>query len=250
MRKSTIFGLATVAGLFVAGSATAGVVMFDLRGGTGDWDAALLNAGKTLKASWDFGTLPDFGLTDALEPLDAGGSRGNGEGRVPAGFLPTNVRIQSNLDRWGENGENPGGERQGTQPLVLIGPALQFGNTKNAVGANFFADSTDFIFDSPKTAVDFVVQGVSFSTSADVSVYGADNELLMRVTLNDIGTTGFRVGFLATEGSIITRINIDAENNFEGISGLANLYEGVVPAPGALALLGVAGLVSRRRRRA
>lgn len=252
MRKSTTFGLATIAGLFVASSATAGVVMFDLRGGTTDWDAALLNAGKTLKASWDFGTLPDFGLLDGDEPLDWRGSRGNAAGRVPEGFLPTNVRFQSNLDQWGANGENPGGERGGAQPLVFVGPSQGFGNTKNWLGSNFAADSFDIVFDGgTKTAVDLVVSTI-FATSTDVSVYGANNELLMRVTLAGTANAGYRVGFLATEGSIISRINIDTTSQalYEGVQGMMNVYEGVIPAPGALALLGVAGLASRRRRRA
>ena len=120
------------------------------------------------------------------------------------------------------------------------------------LGSNFAADSFDIVFDGgTKTAVDLVVSTI-FATSTDVSVYGANNELLMRVTLAGTANAGYRVGFLATEGSIISRINIDTTSQalYEGVQGMMNVYEGVIPAPGALALLGVAGLASRRRRRA
>jgi hypothetical protein len=253
MKKGMILGLASVAAAFVASAASAGAgaTFFDLRQGTGAWDEALIAAGKTRKATFDFGSLADWGITDAPEPIDW---RGAGGGRIPENFLPTNIRFQSNLDRAGGDGENPGGERGGNQPMFLLGPGQGFGNTKNFLGANFFADSTDIVFDTdnpnPKTAVDLVVSTV-FDTQCVVTVFGLNEQVLAQVTLNGTGNAGYRLGILAGEGQIIKRINLDSPALFaEGVQGAMSIYENIIPAPGALALVGLAGLVSRRRRTA
>jgi hypothetical protein len=246
-------GLASVAALFAASTVSAGITMFDLRQGTGAFDEAIIAAGKTLKADFDFGTLNDFGLVDISEPLDWRGSD-DSNGRVPENFLPTNIRFQSNLDRAGGSGENPGGERGGNKPLFLLGPGQGFGNTANFVGANFFADSTDIVFDADdrgaKTAVDLVVTTV-FDTECMVTIFGEGEEILFQTTLAGTGGAGYRVGFIADDGDIIKRINLDSPALFaEGVQGRMRVYTGIIPAPGALALLGVAGLISRRRRTA
>jgi hypothetical protein len=238
--------------MFVASAASAGDSIFwDLRQGTGAWDEAIANAGKTLKAEFDFGGLPDWGITEAPEPIDW---RGAGNGRIPENFLPTNIKFQSNLDRMGGDGENPGGERGGNQPMFLLGPGQGFGNTKNYLGANFFADSTDIVFpgegDGTKTAVDLVVSTI-FDTQCIVTVFGAGEVVLGQVTLGGTGNAGYRLGILVGDGQIIKRINLDSPALFaEGVQGAMKLYTGIIPAPGALALLGMAGLVSRRRRTA
>ena len=110
---------------------------------------------------------------------------------------------------------------------------------------------------------------MTFSMSPGVqgvagNFYGTDINFnvvptIVQVTLND-GTSyiGFQnaatdfVGFYST-GAAISSITISSQaatGSGDVYPTANNLYFAVVPAPGALALLGVAGLVSGKRRRA
>jgi len=82
-----------------------------------------------------------------------------------------------------------------------------------------------------------------------VTVYDEQGNLVGQAGGLDAPASGHSYGIIATGGDTIGRVNIyDEGGGAEGIMGTGNFY--VVPAPGALALVGIAGLVSRRRRRA
>ncbi len=56
------------------------------------------------------------------------------------------------------------------------------------------------------------------------------------------------IGFISTGASIASMTLVTSKPNTDVYATIDNMYFGVVPAPGALALLGLAGLVSRKRR--
>ena len=56
------------------------------------------------------------------------------------------------------------------------------------------------------------------------------------------------IGFISTGASIASITLVASKPNTDVYATIDNMYFGVVPSPGALALLGLAGLVSRRRR--
>ena len=254
-RASLAIGLAA---LSLGASASADIFLFDLEGGTQAWDEALEAQGKVLKASFNFDDL-DFsgnpaGFFRMDDPLDSGGSHGgNSAGEIPPGFIPDNVVIQSNLDPFGEFGPNP----RGIEGLAGVNAGWEGTSTNNAVLPNTNPDSLDIILAGRKTAVDLDV--VNFGDTAgegfdirgvrllSITVYDVNDQLL--VTFGDLDAPqagGHRYGLLAMGGDTIGRINIYGDTGFEGLYGLANFY---VPAPGALALLGLAGLIGTRRRR-
>jgi hypothetical protein len=56
------------------------------------------------------------------------------------------------------------------------------------------------------------------------------------------------IGFISTGASIASITLVASKPNTDVYATIDNMYFGVVPAPGALTLLGLAGLVSRKRR--
>ncbi len=100
----------------------------------------------------------------------------------------------------------------------------------NAVSGNFFGTDIDFN----------VTPSMVYLTLQDGSSY-----------LGFINASDAYTGFYST-GSLITSLRFTAVapgGSQEGVfPSVNNLYFGVVPAPGAIALVGLAGLISRRRR--
>ena len=99
-----------------------------------------------------------------------------------------------------------------------------------AVGANIFGTDSNFNIVAARITV----------TLADGSFYTASTS----------GVTGF-VGFISTI-SAISSLTMNAVGSGNVYVTADNLYfgvGGVVPAPGAVALIGLAGLVASRRRR-
>jgi len=158
--------------------------------------------------------------------------------------------------------------------------------TFNAIADGFYASpfggSTASVVWSATASGGLYVQGGVFSTNNPETLtfaftpgvravagnfFGTDinfgnASVLFTVQLSDgTGYTGFAsdptsfTGFYSTTSATISGLSLTV-NNFGGSGSVYpsvdNLYFGVVPvpAPGAAALLGVAGLVSSRRRRA
>lgn len=228
MKRRFTYGLAVGTTVLLAGHATAGFVLYDLGTDRTAWDDALAGAGKTPDNAWNFDDLPDFGIEGFDGPLG-----GAGAGPVPAGFLADKV----SMDAVGGAG-NP--------TLVAVGPSAGFGNSSNVILANFFTDTFQIDFaDSDKTAFEFeavtLLGGNVVALTINGQAFGDVN------IVADDGTLGRAWGILATDGDVISSVLIAdiVGGGAEGI-GYGMTY---VPAPGAFALLGVAGLMSGRRRR-
>ena len=111
---------------------------------------------------------------------------------------------------------------------VTIGLSDQVGNAMLNIGIDF----TEFALGGAITTDN----GSWFATPADLQVYEIDGRVL--------------IGQFTVDGDIEGTINIQGKN-----ADLTNWQErgisfssAVIPAPGAIALLGLAGLASRRRR--
>lgn len=90
---------------------------------------------------------------------------------------------------------------------------------------------------------------IVFGSAAGNWQYGTTNIVGFRF-LSAAGTTHygwmrFLMGAQPATGNLVTRTVVDFA--YESVAG-GSIIAGAVPAPGALALLGVAGLASRRRR--
>ncbi len=90
---------------------------------------------------------------------------------------------------------------------------------------------------------------IAFGSAAGQWQYGTTNIVGFRF-VSSAGTTHygwmrFLMGAQPASGNLVTRTVVDFA--YESVAG-ASIEAGAVPAPGALALLGVAGLASRRRR--
>ena len=226
MRKEM---LVAAGALFLAGSASADILLFDIDADPNAWADALQANGKVRKGGWNFDADADYGIAGFDAPLTSAGG-----GPVSPGTINTDNVVMDVINNSGP----------GATGLVAVGPSAGFGNPSNAVLANFFTDSFQMNFTSgDKTAVEFNALSLLGGTTVDITVNGGA-AVFAGVAA---GAGGHNYGILATGGDTIDSVNIfDTGGGAEGIQGSGTVY---VPAPGALALLGVAGLVSRRRRR-
>lgn len=176
--------------------------------------------------SWDFDSLPDFGIIAFDGPAGPGGS-----GPLPAGFF-TSTTIDSEFE-----GPNGGSRGAGGFGLVGVGPSAGFGNASNAVVANYFVDA--FLVDLGPGTVEFEWTGIVLlgSTSYDLYIDGA----LAFPGLTS-GTT-----YNLSGGPFTTVSMYDSTGG--GAEGMMGSAFTRVPAPAAGALLGLAGLAATRRRR-
>jgi MYXO-CTERM domain-containing protein len=90
---------------------------------------------------------------------------------------------------------------------------------------------------------------IAFGAAAGQWQYGADNLVGFRFVGADgqtrYGWMRFLMGSQPASGNLVARTVVDFA--YESVAG-ASIGAGVVPAPGAIALLGLAGLAGRRRR--
>ena len=249
--KMVLGGVCLIAGsaFAMATPAQANIRFFDIASDPGAWAAALEEAGKQVKGSWDFDLLNDFGILGISEPVGGG----VGQGPIPADFVLDNIQLFSNLSPFGTGGMNPHGNDDPVGgPLVLVGPGAGFGNPSNALLANFFIDSFDII-NAPldHTAMEINVLTLLGGPGVTISVYDENAVLAGQMSVN-AGIGGFHLGILVDNSDghshNLFQVNLfdDSGGGAEGIQGEAIFY---VPAPGSLALLGLAGFFGRRRRR-
>ncbi len=116
----------------------------------------------------------------------------------------------------------------GTGPAINLASGALIGSTSN------FSSSTATI---------------AFGSAAGQWQYGANNLVGFRF-VSAAGTTHygwmrFLMGAQPATGNLVTRTVVDFA--YESVAG-GSIEAGAVPAPGAIALLGLAGLAGRRRR--
>ena len=122
----------------------------------------------------------------------------------------------------------------------MVSAAAGVGSAINLSAGTLIGSSSNF---SSATST------IAFGSGAGQWQYGTTNVVGFRF-VSSAGTTHygwmrFLMGAQPATGNLVTRTVVDFA--YESVAG-ASIAAGVVPAPGALALLGVAGLASRRRR--
>ena len=131
----------------------------------------------------------------------------------------------------------------------------------SGLGATF-TDGNDTIFVYPDAfpidGVGLDAQGsITISFSTPMSYIGVDFPGSLHIDLFSGGSPiysssnfgGIGAGFFA---GLVTQSTFDEvllTDWFDGLAAIDNLSFGIIPAPGTLALLGLAGLMSTRRRR-
>ena len=117
--------------------------------------------------------------------------------------------------------------------MYIEGGKELFGGNNAAIQITFwYGDGNDFGFAVPAGTLD--------SNSASESVYTFD----LQFTLDAGAASATRISL---DFSYV-QANIPPEGVESGAAWATNMYANIVPAPGAMALLGVAGLAGRRRR--
>lgn len=226
------------AGLLLAGSfgssAKAGFVLFNIDVDPAGWAAAV--SGMTPSTAYNFGLDPDYGISGFNSPLTTAGNAVVSPGIVAPGVVFT--------DLFGT----------GVPELIGVGPGAGFGNTTNAVIANFFADGL-LITTAPATgAFDFFALSLLGGNTVDLTVNGTD--VFAGLIAPAAGT---HYGILATGGDMISSVSFfdtAVGGGAEGVQGLGTFYapadNGAVPVPPSMAFfgLGALGLIARRFRKA
>lgn len=205
----------------------------------------------------DFGVVARQGVTEGHRELFAGGSSNNNadqNGGNPAAAS-------------GQNPFNGGGEFRHAAGLAGFGNILAFDNATTGVGRNDGSGdglliSVGLIDDNNGDGDD---TGIEPTAGQDTDSSRWDTIFLFNYTVTDFSgrTISFdyqNLGSAANPG--VTEDTVQWWNatlgNFSGSNAAAGVYRDdlsdnitvVIPAPGAVALLGLGGLVAGRRRRA
>ena len=227
---------ASAAALFMVGaSAQAAVIFYDLDGGgQAQWDADLATYGYTMRSQTAWDTLGDWGINGIGGPVDFN----TNNTWIAPGDIPFDLAFDSNLTPYGTGG--PNGRGPNGNGLVVIGPSSGY-CPSNMLAANYFVDSFD-IFDAAGdvVAMEFFSMSV-LGVSMDITAYD-DNGAYLGSTGATIGPN--RYGVLVTGADTLGVVNLYDGVGAEGVMAVTTY----IPAPGALALLGLAGLARRRRR--
>ena len=249
--KKRLIVLGSFAALVVSSSALGGFIFFTDPAAFAD---ALAAQNKVSKGFWDLkpnNMPPDFigGFDDSLNINNIPTFK-DGTPFWDADTMLDNVTFQSNMSFQGEGGPNPRGENA----LVVLANGA-FGLDNNALLANTFVDGLDILSGPPAgdnhTAMALDVIDIFPLGDLHVTVWDKNEQNVAKINLGLL-ESGVKVflGILATDGSTIGRVNI-----FDTLGAPGGGAEGFtrievwIPAPGAMALLGVAGLFVRRRRR-
>ena len=123
----------------------------------------------------------------------------------------------------------------------MVSAAAGVGSALNLAAGTLIGSTSNF---SSSTAT------IAFGSAAGQWQYASNNIVGFRF-VSSAGTTHygwmrFLMGSQPATGNLVTRTVVDF--GYESVAG-ASIEAGAVPAPGALALLGVAGLAGKRRRR-
>jgi MYXO-CTERM domain-containing protein len=124
----------------------------------------------------------------------------------------------------------------------MVSAAAGVGSAINLAGGTSIGAASNY---SSSTAT------VVFGSAAGNWQYGSDNIVGFRFVAasgaTHYGWMRFLMGSQPATGNLVTRTVVDY--GFESVAGQSILAgAGIVPAPGAIALLGLAGLAGRRRR--
>ena len=231
------------AAVTLSATASGNIIFFDI--GAEGWDP-FLNAvaanGYYQESQTAWHLLPDWGILGFPGPVD---TNSNIPGIFEPGDIPYNLAFDSNQSPWGIPAPNGRGPNQ--SGLVAVGPSAGFGNPSNALLANYFVDSFDiFVTEGACKAMAVNALTLMGSNSVDITVFGP-GEVVLGATGGPAPPAGHWYGILMTpDQTTIQRVNIyDVGGGAEGVMEVIKY----IPGPGVLALFGLAGLVSTRRRR-
>ena len=236
MRLSKTVGVVVVLGFGAAASGD--VLFFELDFGWDDFDAAVAGYGYQYVDETYFENAADWGINGIDGPVFWDTQNGYTDGTIPF-----NLGFDANMTPWGTGGQNS----RGPNGLVCVGPSGGFGNPSNALLANYFVDSFDImVTEGCCKAMAIWTTSLLGSNMGDITVYqdGGAATLFANLPMTPAGNW---------YGIVITPDQpcIDYVNLYDvagGAEGVMKVIKWEVPAPGALALLGLAGLVRRRRR--
>ena len=232
-------GMLGMGAVLIAGAAQGAVYFYDLDGGDqAAFDAAV--AGLMYHGSTTFDAAPDWGIAGMDAPVDTN----TNNGFITPGMIQAGLVIQNNINPWGFPDANNGG---GINTLVAVGASGGFGNPSNSLLANYFVDAFDIIDDyAGVVAIEIDALTLLGSDVVDLSLYDDGGNQTNQWMGLSAPAAGHRYGIVVDGGDSIGRLNV--YDSFGGAEGVMNITTWQVPAPGALALLGLAGLAGRRRR--